>query len=177
MAVASGRGRSAYSLTVAATGRKWEGLMQPVVFCLQFTGPLEPVAGVEGVMRPRLSAGALTVATAIGADGATAIFTPGEGAAVTCNSLVTVVGDGRFVESGTFTFGEEGPNLTFKTVREGVVVPEPNSGATAGGILWQITGGTGLYEGANGYISSNFWVDGEGTVRDTMVFTVFRRPA
>lgn len=150
--------------------------MQPLVFCLQFSGPLEPVAGVEGVLRPALSAGALTVATTFDATGVSASFTPGDGARVTCNSLVTVVGDGRFVESGTFTFGEGGPALTFKTVREGVVVPEPNSGATAGGILWQVTGGTGPYEGANGYITSNFWVDGEGTVRDTMVFTVFRRP-
>jgi hypothetical protein len=70
----------------------------------------------------------------------------------------------RFTETGTLSFEGTGgaPQLLlFTTLGSGRLFPpaSPDSGPTLGTVMWEITNGTGVFEGARGVITSNFRLD------------------
>jgi len=73
--------------------------------------------------------------------------------------------DGSFVEDGRITYGSAG-SIGFATVGRGWVGPSPRSGWMHGGIVWTVTGGDGLFAGAQGLITSSFAVGPDGVVID-----------
>ena len=85
--------------------------------------------------------------------------------AVSYDSTFTMNPDGiRFQESGTITFeGTGGPHtLSFGSVGDGLLFPALKSAATGmtpGTVMWSIGGGTGVFDGAQGTITSNFRVN------------------
>ena len=85
--------------------------------------------------------------------------------AVSYDSTFTMNPDGiRFQESGTITFaGTGGPHtLSFGSVGDGLIFPALKSSATGmtpGAVMWSIGGGTGVFDGAQGTITSNFRVN------------------
>ncbi len=61
---------------------------------------------------------------------------------------------------------EDGHSFTFDTVGEGRLGPSPNAGISHGCVMWRLVSGTGQFEGASGYITSNFTVGANGEVTD-----------
>ena len=81
-------------------------------------------------------------------------------------------GDGTFVETGTIRYGAAGA-ITFETIGRGWVGPAAIAGSVAGGVLWRVTGGEGVFDGARGLVTSNFTVDGDGQVVDNHVARLY----
>ena len=83
-----------------------------------------------------------------------------------------VLAGGTFQESGSIRYGNRG-QVKFKTVGEGHLGPSPQPNLMSGAVIWTITEGDGEFKGAQGYITSNFTVSGEGAVVDNHYARIF----
>ena len=96
----------------------------------------------------------------------------GDGQEAVFQSKVAMTGEGVFDEWGTIDYGH-GNSVTFSTVGRGHLGPSPLPGVQSGAVIWQIDGGTGTYENARGYITSNFTIHPDGVVVDHQFAVIF----
>jgi hypothetical protein len=139
--------------------------MKELVFALQFKGKAGPVAGAEGKLAAKTTAGGQVLRTGLTAKGIQAKAESKPGPRATFESEVQITGEGTFVESGRINYGKGG-KLTFRTVGQGVLGPSPVEGMQRGAVIWEVTEGLGLLAGATGLITSNFTVGAKGEVVD-----------
>jgi hypothetical protein len=65
-----------------------------------------------------------------------------------------------FFEWGSLAVGSSGPTLEFRSVGAGQLSPTPDGdGFSHGTVMYEVTGGTGVFEQARGFITSNFLVN------------------
>jgi hypothetical protein len=102
----------------------------------------------------------------VGPDGLEGIIQPEPGGEVTCEAEVTLTDGPSFVESGVITFGDGGHRLRFSTVGEGYRAPAVDGKTIHGTVMWRVDEGEGQFEGASGFITSNFTVFDSGEVVD-----------
>jgi hypothetical protein len=139
--------------------------MRQLSFVLQFTGSVAPVAGSSQTLQAQTSTTNQTFRTVLGANGIeAAVDTPGGGHAA-FTSRVVANADGTFDETGTITYGDLGA-VEFRTLGQGYMFPSGIEGLQRGGVLWEVTRGTGRFTGATGVITSNFSVAADGAVVD-----------
>ncbi|MGI8745298.1 MAG: hypothetical protein ACR2NN_22540 [Bryobacteraceae bacterium] len=139
--------------------------MPEIIFCMQFKGTGTPGAE-SGVLKATTSATSCSVKTVVGPDGVTGSFIPAEGGLAYFESEVRMTGTDTFLESGTITFGEGDHSLTFSTVGQGHIAPEPGTKTMLGAVMWKVDSGEGQFKEAIGLITSNFSLDGAGSVID-----------
>jgi hypothetical protein len=85
---------------------------------------------------------------------------------------VVINADGSFDENGTITYGSLGA-VEFKTLGKGYISPSGIDGLQRGGVLWEVTRGTGQFASATGVITSNFTVAADGKVTDNQFAVLF----
>ena len=146
--------------------------MRELVFALEFKGSAVPVPGSPNRLRAKTSATGQTFRTALKADGIQSRVDSAGGDAATFESEVEMLADGAFVESGSIVYGNAG-KITFQTVGRGVLGPSPLPGVQRGAVMWEVTGGDGRFQGAQGIITSNFTVSAEGEVTDDHFVRLF----
>jgi len=148
--------------------------MREIVFALEFRGRAGPVAGSPTRRRATSAAPSQTLTTVLGADGVRTRVEEIAGERAVLESRVERFEDGTFVEDGTITYGRAGA-VSFVTVGRGTVAPSPVAGRTLGAVMWTVTGGDGLFAGAQGLITSNFAVSAGGEVVDHHVARIYLR--
>ena len=148
--------------------------MREIVFALEFRGTAGPADGSSTRRHAKSSAPSQALRTVLGADGISARVEPLAGERAVLESRVERFGDGSFVEDGTITYGRAGA-VTFETVGRGAVGPSPIPGWTHGTVMWTVTGGDGVFAGAQGLITSNFAVNAQGEVVDHHVARLYLR--
>lgn len=110
------------------------------------------------VFRGSTSAPSRRITSVVGADGVTTSLEAVAGGTATLSSTIIQSGPTSFLESGTITFGPAGENaLYFSTVGQGYIGGEP-AGTLQGAVIWQVNGGTGVFAGATGLVTSNFTI-------------------
>ncbi len=139
--------------------------MRQLSFVLQFQGSAAPVAGSPQTLQAQTTAANQTFRTVLDADGIQATLEALGGGQATFASRVVVNADGSFDETGTITYGSLG-SVEFRTLGKGYMFPSGIEGLQRGGVLWEVTGGTGQFAGATGVITSNFSVSSDGKVVD-----------
>ncbi len=139
--------------------------MKQVSYALRFAGQASPQNDEGTILKAATSSPSSAITTRVTATGLESSIDRIDGGDATFDSEVRIGEDGKFDESGTITFGA-GNSLSFETVGEGRLGPSPNEGTNSGCIMWRIVSGTGQFAGAEGYITSNFTVSGEGAVED-----------
>jgi hypothetical protein len=120
--------------------------MRDVVFAMELRGQAAPVEGRAGVLRAHTGGR--------GPLGETVRFT----------SEVVLSGE-TFQESGRIEYSGRGA-VQFVTVGAGYLGPSPLPETQWGAVIWRLTGGDGEFQGASGYITSNFTVSAGGEVVD-----------
>ena len=120
--------------------------MRDMVFAMELRGRAAPVEGKASTLRAQTS---------------------GRGpAGETVNFASEVVFTGEhFHETGSIEYVGRG-QVTFETVGVGHLGPSPLPETQWGAVIWRVTAGTGEFQGATGYITSNFTVSGTGEVVD-----------
>ena len=93
------------------------------------------------------------------------------GEAVATRSEVVMSGEG-FKETGSIEFGGRG-KVNFETVGLGHIEPSPMLDIQCGAVIWRITGGEGEFQGARGYITSNFTASASGEAVDNNYLRIF----
>lgn len=96
----------------------------------------------------------------------------GDGNEAVFKSTVTMTGEGQFDESGTIDYGH-GNTIAFSTLGRGHLGPSPMEGVQHGTVTWRIDRGTGAYQNATGYITSNFTLHSDGVVIDHQFAVIF----
>jgi hypothetical protein len=146
--------------------------MRQLSFVLQFHGSVAPVAGSSQTLQAQTTAANQTFRTVLGADGIQATLEAPGGGHADFSSRVVINADGTFDETGTITYGSLG-TIEFKTLGKGYMLPSGIEGLQRGGVLWEVTRGTGQLAGATGVITSNFSVASDGTVVDNHVSVLY----
>jgi hypothetical protein len=146
--------------------------MREVVFALEFRGRAGVVSGSEKKRQARSTAPSQRLSTVLGAEGVSARVEVVAGESAVLESRVERFGDGSFVEDGTIAYGSAG-RVTFETIGRGWVGPSPRPGWVVGGVVWRITAGDGVLDGARGVITSNFTVGADGEVIDDHVTRLY----
>ena len=146
--------------------------MRELVFALEFRGIASPVTPGATKRRASSQAPSQTLTTMLGADGIRARVEAIAGERAVLDSRVERFDDGSFVEDGTITYGRAGA-VSFVTVGRGTVAPSPVAGWTRGAVIWNVTGGDGVFAGAQGLITSNFAVSVDGDVVDHHVARLY----
>jgi hypothetical protein len=139
--------------------------VRELVFALTFTGRAGPVSGSETVRQAKTVAPSQVLRTVVGDGGVESAIDTIDGDRAVLESRVERFADGSFVEEGTITYGRAG-TISFVTVGRGTVEPSALPGWVHGAVIWSITGGDGLFAGAQGFITSNFVVSAGGDVVD-----------
>ena len=139
--------------------------MRQLSFVLQFQGSAAPVAGSSRTLQAQTTVASQTFRTVLGTDGIQATLEALGGGQAAFASRVVVDTDGSFDETGTITYGNLG-TIEFRTLGKGYMFPSGIEGLQRGGVLWEVTRGTGQLAGAAEVITSNFSVSSEGKVID-----------
>lgn len=145
--------------------------MRHIIYSMQFKGTAAPGSS-EGVLKAATSATSCSVKTVIGPDGVEGTFIPAEGGMAFFESEVRMTGAEKFLESGNISFGDD-HSLTFSTVGEGILAPSADPKTMSGAVTWKVASGEGQFEGATGFITSNFIVSADGEVTDYQFGHIF----
>jgi hypothetical protein len=149
--------------------------MKRLEFVLQFSGSAGPAdpAKPTGPLKIVGSAESLTMTSTIDNDQVRSDLQFGCGPKATFESVATFLSATSFTEVGKIVFGDGGSDLSFSTAGQGVIGPSAEAGSQSGCVLWKVDSGTGQFEGASGFIASNFIVDGAGKVTDNHLAVIF----
>jgi hypothetical protein len=124
-------------------------IMKPTIYSMQFRGRAREVA--PGVVRK-----------------------VAEGAETRLESDVSFSDETTFREEGTIDFGD-GNRVRFRTLGVGWLGLSPEPELRQGAVIWEVDGGNGRFEDAQGLITSNFLVSDTGDVTDNQFGVVFVR--
>ena len=147
--------------------------MRQVSYVMQFKGAAKPKPGADGVLLTESTSSTAMIITSIGHQGVDAEIRTGSGEA-RFNSEARLTREGGVIEHGTIRFGDAG-SLEFSTRGVGAIGPSRAPGLRHGAICWDVNGGTGVFEGATGIITSNFLVGEGGEVVDNHWGVIFLR--
>ena len=134
-----------------------------LTYVLQFHRP--PDSGTEPDATdgaPPTVAKGLTVSTRLTDSGFDCSQQNIDGGTATLDLNFTTNQEGTlFFEWGSLTVGSaSGPSLTFRSTGAGQLSPTPDGdGFSHGTVMYEVTGGTGMFENAQGFITSNFLVN------------------
>lgn len=92
---------------------------------------------------------------------------------VTFEAYTTQSDHGSFQVTGIILFGGKQHTLNISTSGNGQLLASPDSKYKQGAIAFQIDSGTGIFENATGFITSNFLVSESGDYRDVHTATLF----
>jgi hypothetical protein len=146
--------------------------VRQVIYSLRFEGQISD-GPTPDEKRANSDAPCLSVITVIDPDGVGA--TVGKlvnGGKAHFESRVKFLSKDSFEERGTIDFGN-GHTLTFATVTPGHIRGTTQPGLQHGGVIWEVTGGTGQFQGATGLIMGNFFIEDEKKVIDHHLAYIF----
>ncbi|MDA1188649.1 MAG: hypothetical protein O2854_03055 [Chloroflexi bacterium] len=147
--------------------------MQRLIYTAVFTGKGGPQNPADPTLwEAHSTAPSATITTKAGPNGLESKFEAIGGHEIVFDSEAKFLTDTTLIEWGTISFGP-GHTLNFSTVGEGFMggTVEPN--VTGGCIIWKVEGGTGQFEGASGYITSNFMGNADGSMNDYQFGVIF----
>lgn len=145
--------------------------MKQVSYVMQFRGVAKPKPGADGVLLTESASSTAAIITSIGGHGVDAEIRSG-GSSAHFSSEARLTREGGVIEHGTIRFGDAG-SLDFTTRGVGAIGPSRAPGLRHGAICWDVNGGTGVFKGATGIITSNFLVGEGGDVVDNHWGVIF----
>jgi hypothetical protein len=145
--------------------------MKPILFSLQFRGRARPLRSDR--LRFTLSAPSSAVLTTVGPHGISGAIEEVAGAEARLESDVAFGGP-TFEDAGTIDFGR-GHMLRFRSAAAGCLTASPDANLRHGASVREVKGGAGQFEGATGFITSNFLLSDTGEVTDNGLGLIFIR--
>jgi hypothetical protein len=140
------------------------------MYSLQFRG--QATAITPGVLRAVTAAPSSVLVTTISERGVEGRRESTDGAEARFESEVSFSNESSFREEGTIDFGS-GDRLSFRTVGAGRLGPSVNPNLKHGAVIWEVDGGEGRFDGAQGLITSNFFISDTGAVTDNQFGVIF----
>jgi hypothetical protein len=150
--------------------------MRKLLYTLHFTGKMSATGDRNDLLRATGTATSCVLSTTIGPGGIESDVQARDGDLAYLDSALRVTGPNHFEEDGTITFGDDSDHqLRFATAGPGHLVVNPDSGKVTGTARWEIEGGKGQFDGAEGFIASNFTLNGQGELAELHCGMIFVR--
>ncbi len=146
--------------------------MKPIAYSLEFRGRATPVG--PHVLRMRLAAPSSALITTLGAEGVRGRLEEVPGGEATFESELSLSEHSSFGDAGTIEFSR-GNSLRFQSLGVGRLAECPDPHLRHGAVVLQVEGGDGQFAGAEGLITSNFFVSDTGEVTDHHFGVIFVR--
>ncbi len=146
--------------------------MRPIAYSLQFRG--RATTPRSGRLRFSLSAPSTALVTTVSADGVHSVFEEVPGGEATFEGELALAEQSAFDDFGTIEFGR-GNRLRFHSVGLGRLAASPDPHLRHGSVVREVEGGDGQFAGAEGVITSNFFVSDTGEVTDNEFGVIFVR--
>jgi hypothetical protein len=147
--------------------------LQPIVYSLQFRGRITSLS--SRVLEQRASAPSQVLITTVDANGLAGHVQPGEGEEALLVSRLVLADDGSFDQSGTIEFAP-GHLVAFRSVGAARLRPSPDPYLRHGAAVWEVEGGEGQFRGAQGRITSNFFLSDTNELTDNHFGLIFVAP-
>ncbi len=147
--------------------------MREIIYAMQFTGRATPVDATGTVLKATTTAPSCSLTTSAGPEGVRGTLQRAAGEEAVFESEVAFSDQSTFQERGTIAFGTNGHRLRFSTVGQGYLGPSPDPSRSHGTVMWRVEGGEGQFAGAQGLITSNFFVSATGEVTDNHFGVIF----
>ncbi len=144
--------------------------MRPIAYSLQFRGRADPVAA--HVLDAAASAPSQALLTTIEEGGVAGRFLPAPGDEAFLRARLVLSDGGAFDEVGTIRFGH-GHVLRLRTVGAGRLGASPDARLRHGTAVCEVHGGEGQFEGARGFVTSNFFLSDTGELTDNQLGVIF----
>ena len=135
---------------------------QPIVYSLQFRGRITSLS--SRVLEQRASAPSQVLIAGH--------VQPGEGEEALLVSRLALADDGSFDQSGTIEFAP-GHVLAFRSVGPARLGRSPDPHLRHGAAVWEVEGGEGQFRGAQGRITSNFFISDTNELTDNHFGLIF----
>jgi hypothetical protein len=148
--------------------------LQPIVYSLQFRGRITSLS--SRVLEQRASAPSQVLITTVDANGLAGRVQPGDGEEALLVSRLVLADDDSFGQSGTIEFAP-GHILAFSSIAAARLGSAPDPHLRHGAAVWQVEGGEGQFRGAQGRITSNFFVSDTNELTDNHFGLIFVAPA
>ncbi len=147
-----------------------ETSLRPIVYSLQFRGRVTSLS--SRVLEQRASAPSQVLITTVDANGLAGRVEPGDGEEALLVSRLALAADGSFDQSGTIEFAP-GHVLAFRSVGAARLSRSPDPHLRHGAAVWEVEGGEGQFRGAQGRITSNFFVSDTDELTDNHFGLIF----
>lgn len=147
--------------------------LQPIVYSLQFRGRIASLS--SRVLEQRASASSQVLITTVDANGLAGHVQPGEGEEALLVSRLVLAGEGSFDQSGTIEFAP-GHVLSFRSIGAARLGRSPDPHLRHGAAVWEVEGGEGQFRGAQGRITSNFFLSDTNELTDNHFGLIFVAP-
>jgi hypothetical protein len=147
--------------------------LDPIVLFLRYEGAPSPMAHAPGVLGVSLTASSCSITTEIGKKEVKSTYKAIAGDKASAETVLTLTGDGVFIESGTIKFGDGSTWLKFNTVGQGFLGASAVKDVSSGCAVWRITEGGGQFKDAAGHVTGNFIVTPKGVAIDNQVAVIF----
>ena len=144
--------------------------MKPIAYSLQFRGRATALRSDR--FRLALTAPSAALVTTVGPDGIRATFEDVAGGEASFEAELSLGEGSRFEDAGTIEFGR-GNSLRFHSMEAGRLEASPDPNLKHGAVVLAVDGGSGQFAGANGLITSNFFVSDTGEVTDNHLGVIF----
>jgi hypothetical protein len=144
--------------------------LRPIAYSLQFRGRITSLSA--RVLEQRASAPSQALITTVDANGLAGRVQPGEGEEALLVSRLVLAGDGSFDQSGTIEFAP-GHVLAFRSVGAARLGHSPDPHLRQGAAVLEVEGGEGQFRGAQGRITSNFFVSDTNELTDNHFGLIF----
>jgi len=146
--------------------------MKPIAYSLQFRG--RATSPRSDLLRFSLTAPSTALVTTVGPDGVRGAFEDVPGGEATFEGELALSEQSTFDDFGTIEFGR-GNRLRFHSVGLGRLGSSPDPHLRHGSVVLKVEGGDGQFAGAEGLITSNFFVSDTGEVTDNQFGLIFVR--
>lgn len=147
--------------------------MRQIIYAIQFRGR-GGQGTAPGVLIAKAIGPSCVITSAIGPEGVEGTFKPAAGGLnADFYSEVRLTGGNSFQETGTITFADGRHRLRFSTIGQGYLGPSAAPKLQSGAVIWRVDGGEGQFEGASGFITSNFTFHESGEVVDNQFGVIF----
>ena len=146
--------------------------MRQFIYCLRFQGETRATDPTGTILKAAAQAPSCQIRTLIDLHGVESKLEPLPGKDAVFESEVACSHDGSFLESGAISFGN-GHRIHFSTVGRGRLDASPDSRFRQGAVVWKVDRGEGQFEGAQGFITSNFLLGENGEVADNHFGVLF----
>jgi hypothetical protein len=141
--------------------------MRQVIYTMHFRGQASRSTDSDGSLKTTSSGTSCTLETVVGPAGVETTLHPAPGDLAFLEAELRLSASHTFEGQGVIAFGEESENtLQFTSAHAGQLGPSASAGLMAGTVSWKVTGGTGSFKSATGFITSTFTLTDSGDLSD-----------